>query len=86
MFSEINQILSKAACVSLKIISHVEEISGSATPNFSAEFPKLFTGLDKLNTDYRITLQPGATPFYHTTARTVPHLCFRRLRRNWILC
>ena len=66
-------LLSKAACVSLKIISRVDEISGSATPNFGAEFPKLFTGLGKLNTDYRITLQPGATPFCHTTTRKVPH-------------
>ena len=53
-----------------------DEISGSrslATPKFGAEFPKLFTGLGKLNTDYRITLQPGAIPFCHTTARKVPH-------------
>ena len=75
-------LLNKAACVSLKIISRVDEISGSATPNFGAEFPKLFTGLGKLNTDYRITLQPGATPFCHTTARKVPHPLLQKVKKE----
>ena len=78
-------LLGKAACVSLKIISRVDEISGSrslATPNFGAEFPKLFTRLGKLNTDYRITLQPGAIPFCRTTARKVPHSLLQKVKKE----
>ena len=78
--------LSKAACVSLKIISRVDEISGSATTNFGAEFPKLFTGLGKLNTDYRITLQLGPHHSVTLQQEKFPTPCFRRLRRSWILC
>ena len=77
---------SKAASVSLKTISRVDEVSeGSscARPNVDAEFPKLFkNGLGKLNTDYHMTLQPGAVPFCHTTARTVPHPLLQTVKKE----
>ncbi|XP_031574104.1 uncharacterized protein LOC116307918 [Actinia tenebrosa] len=59
-------LLSRQACVNLGLIRRldveVEELNTEA-PNFRAEFPQLFTGLGKLQTECHITLQDDTKPF-----------------------
>ena len=68
-------LLNKATCVSLKIISRVDEISGSATPNFGAEFHKTIYGT--WQTEYRLphhTAASGHTILSHYSKKSSPPL------------
>ena len=56
-------LLSRNACVKLGLMrteEKVEEVIYNPTPDFRAEFPKLFKGLGKMETEYRITLKPDS--------------------------
>ena len=77
-------LLSKSACVALQIISRIDEISGVShtSPNFKAEFPRLFKELGRLNTDYHITLQPSAERSCLYTARKVPHPLLEEVKKE----
>ena len=50
------------------------------TANFKAEFPKLFTGLGKLKTKYRITLDKDVQPVALFTLRKVPHPLMHKVK------
>lgn len=71
-----SSLLGRRACVDLGLVQRldadVEELS-TQLPNFRAEFPKLFTGLGKMTTEYRIALKPDAQPVCLYTPRRVPH-------------
>jgi transposase InsO family protein len=69
-----SSLLSKNACVNLGLIKRMEvnEI-GQKLPNFKEEFPKLFTGLGKLKSSYRIQLKDDAKPLCLYTPRKIPH-------------
>ena len=64
-------LLSRRACVDLGLDADVEELS-TQVPNFRAEFPKFFTGLGKMTTEYRIALKPDTQPVCLYTPRRVP--------------
>ena len=51
-------------------------------PEFRKEFPALFTGLGKLNENYRITLKRETEPVCLYTARKVPHPLQQRVKEE----
>lgn len=53
----------------------------NSTPaSFREEFPSLFKGLDKLKTEYHMTLQENASPFCLYNPRTISHPLLPRVR------
>ena len=68
-------LLSRSACVKLGLVQRldtsVDEVSPS--PDFKAEFPQLFQGLGKVNTECHITLRDNADPYCLYTPRRVAH-------------
>ncbi len=66
-------LLSRSACRDLGLIVRVDEVDSISTPpNFRSEFPSLFNGLGKFNTEYHITLGPDPTPVCLYAPRKVP--------------
>ena len=66
-----NNLLSKSAIQALELLvpaSHVE-----TTPNFRAEYPRLFKGLGLTSPKYKITFNCDAAPVCLYTPRRVPH-------------
>ena len=72
-------LLSRKACVDLGLIFHVDEVSNKP-PDFVREFPRLFTGLGKLNTEYHITLEPDVRPVRLYTPRKIPHPLLQKVK------
>ena len=78
-------LLSRNACVALDLIKvkdsiHEVQPNTDQTANFKAEFPKLFTGLGKLKTKYRITLDKDVQPVALFTPRKVPHPLMHKVK------
>ena len=55
----------------LNLVSRVAAVSELPSLGPTVEFPKLFTGLGKLEGEYTIQLDPGAKPFALSTSRRV---------------
>ena len=71
-----SSLLSRDACRKLNLIARVDEVNTSRkpqSPDFKAEFPKLFKGLGMLKKEQHITLRPNATPLCLHAPRKVPH-------------
>ena len=68
-------LLSRRACMELQLIrlGDVEVQEVSPTTGFREEFPKLFQGLGKLKTEYKISVDETVKPFCLYTARKIPH-------------
>ena len=64
-------LLGRPAIEQLNLVSHVAAVSELPTLEPTTEFPKLFTGLGKLEGEYTIQLDPGAKPFALSTPRRV---------------
>ncbi|KAF7659394.1 hypothetical protein LDENG_00298780 [Lucifuga dentata] len=65
-------LLGRSASVALGLVARVETISLHSTESVKREFPKLFSGLGKLEGEYKIELKPGAKAFALSTPRRVP--------------
>jgi len=65
-------LLSKKACVDLGLIARIGEMN-TQPANFIGEFPKLFSGLGKLETKYQIKLNPNVKPVCFYTSRKIPY-------------
>ena len=64
-------LLGRPAIESLKLVEKINAIE--VNKDYKAQFPKLFTGLGKLDgRDYVIKLKPDAQPFALTPLRRVP--------------
>ena len=59
-----HSLLGERGCVELGLIIHTDNIDAvdPGLPTFRAEFPKLFSGLDKLQAECHITVRPDAKP------------------------
>jgi len=71
-------LLSRNACVKLQLLQLNKDAVHEVKPkpsqvDFRAEFPQLFTGLGKLKTKYKITLDENVQPVALYTPRKVPH-------------
>ena len=64
-------LLGRPAIEQLNLVSRVAAVSELPTLEPTVEFPKLFTGLGKLEGEYTIQLDPGAKPFALSTSRRV---------------
>lgn len=60
-------LLSGAAAMTLQLVTRVNNISLDSTETVKREFPKLFSGLGKMEGEYTIVLKPGAKPFSLST-------------------
>ncbi|KAL6483174.1 hypothetical protein MHYP_G00080460 [Metynnis hypsauchen] len=70
-------LLGLPALTALHLVERMEEIdtpevNGDPEKTFKKKFPKVFTGLGRLEGDYRIRLREGAVPYALTTPRRVP--------------
>ena len=64
-------LLGRPAIESLRLVKRVNAIGSITSDNIKQQFPKLFTGLGKLEGNYHICLKPGAKPYSLTTPRRV---------------
>ncbi|KAL6479149.1 hypothetical protein MHYP_G00125820 [Metynnis hypsauchen] len=70
-------LLGLPALTALHLVERMEEIdtpevNGDPEKTFKKKFPKVFTGLGRLEGDYHIRLREGAVPYALTTPRRVP--------------
>ena len=69
-------LLGRPAIEALNLLSRVQvdrvDDIGTPLPNIPEMFPKLFTGLGKIEGDYQIKLNPDAVPYSLNTPRRVP--------------
>ena len=79
-----SSLLSKRACEELKFVEVSREVYQvtDRSPEFRKEFPALFTGLGKLNENYRITLKRETEPVCLYTAQKVPHPLQQRVKEE----
>lgn len=64
-------LLSRPAAIALMLVARLDHISLDSTDAVMQEFPKLFSGLGKMEGEYNIVLRPGAKPFAVSTPRRV---------------
>ncbi|KAK7884427.1 hypothetical protein WMY93_027550 [Mugilogobius chulae] len=68
----IQGLLSRSASVALGLVARVEAVSLISVEAVKQRFPKLFSGLGKMEGEYKIELKEDAKPFALTTPRRVP--------------
>ena len=70
----IQALLGRQAVENLNLVtrSSVDEIKENPAREIQAKYPKLFSGLGKLQSNYTIQMKENATPFSLTTPRRVP--------------
>ena len=64
-------LLGRPAIESLRLVKRVNTIGSMTSDNIKQRFPKLLTGLGKLQGNYHICLKPGAKPYSLTTPHHV---------------
>lgn len=64
-------LLSRMTAIALQLVARVENISLDFTETIKKEFPKLFSGLGKMEGKCNIVLKPGAQPFSLSTPRRI---------------
>ncbi|RVE73710.1 hypothetical protein OJAV_G00033850 [Oryzias javanicus] len=64
-------LLSGAAAIALQLVARVENIILDSTETVKREFPRLFSGLGKMEGEYNIVLKPDAQPFSLSTPRRI---------------
>ena len=79
-----SSLLSKLACEELKLVEMSQEVYQvtDGYPDFRNEFPTPFTGLGKLNENYRITLKGETEPVCLYMVRKVPHPLQQRVKEE----
>ena len=69
---QLYSLLSKNPCVDLGLIARIGEVN-TQPANFIREFPQLFSGLGKLETNYEIKLNPNVKPVCLYAPRKISH-------------
>ncbi|KAI3373366.1 hypothetical protein L3Q82_006673 [Scortum barcoo] len=64
-------LLSRPAATALQLVARLDNISLDSTEIVKQEFPKLFSGLGKMEGEYNIVLKPGAQPFSLSMSRRI---------------
>uniref|UniRef100_A0A3B3HH25 Gypsy retrotransposon integrase-like protein 1 n=1 Tax=Oryzias latipes TaxID=8090 RepID=A0A3B3HH25_ORYLA len=64
-------LLSGTAAIALQLVARVENIILDSTATVKREFPRLFSGLGKMEGEYNIVLKPNAQPFSLSTPRRI---------------
>ncbi|KAJ8389952.1 hypothetical protein AAFF_G00112370 [Aldrovandia affinis] len=64
-------LLSQPAATALQLVARLEDFSLNSKETIKQEFPKLFSGLGKMEGEYNIVLKPGAKPFSLSTPRRI---------------
>ena len=66
-------LLGRTASVALGLVARVAGINAAVSQeNVKEQFPQLFSGLGKLNGEYKIKLNPDAKPYSLSTPRRIP--------------
>lgn len=64
-------LLTRPAAIALMLVARLDNICLDSTEVIIQEFPKLFSGLGKMEGGYNIVLRPDAKPFAVSTPRRV---------------
>lgn len=64
-------LLGRPAVAALQIVARLDDVSLSSKEIVEQEFPKLFSGLGKMEGEYSIVLKLGAKPFSLSTPRRI---------------
>ncbi|KAL7880825.1 hypothetical protein SRHO_G00030790 [Serrasalmus rhombeus] len=64
-------LLGRPAVTALQLVARLEEVNLDNEEAVKSEFPKLFSGLGKMQGEYKIVLKPGAKPFSLSTPRRI---------------
>nr|XP_055074185.1 uncharacterized protein K02A2.6-like [Misgurnus anguillicaudatus] len=64
-------LLGRPAVAALQIVARLDDVSLSSKERVEQEFPKLFSGLGKMEGEYSIVLKPGAKPFSLSTPKRI---------------
>ena len=64
-------LLGGLAAMKLQLVARLNTISLDTKETVKREFPKLFSGLGKMEGEYTIVLKPGAKPFSLSTPRRI---------------
>ena len=75
-------LLGKPAIESIKLLKRINTIVGMTDNSIKQQFPKLFTGLGKLQGDYHICLKPGAKPYALSTPHQVAILLLPQVKKE----
>ena len=74
-------LLARPAIESLKLLKRINTIVGVTNSSIKQQFPKLFTGLGKLQGNYHICLKPGAKLYALSTPHRVAIPLWKELTR-----
>ena len=66
-------LLGRAAIENLGILVRLGMVEKRAQKNYCLTYPTFFTGLGKLQGEYRVKLAPGAIPFSISAPRRIPY-------------
>ena len=72
----------KSACVALDTVAKVEAVTYTAE-GIKERFPKLFSGMGCMESEYEFNLKPSHKQFNETAPRRVPIRYCRKVRKNW---
>ncbi len=64
-------LLGRSTAIALQLVARLESVSLDSEETVKAEFPKLFSGLGKMQGEYSIVLKPDAKPFSLSTPRRI---------------
>ncbi|KAJ8405643.1 hypothetical protein AAFF_G00316230 [Aldrovandia affinis] len=66
-------LLSRPAATALQLVARLEDVGLDSKETIKQEFPKLFSGLGKMEGEYNIVLKLGAKPFSLSKPRRISH-------------
>uniref|UniRef100_A0A8C6M7K5 Gypsy retrotransposon integrase-like protein 1 n=1 Tax=Nothobranchius furzeri TaxID=105023 RepID=A0A8C6M7K5_NOTFU len=75
-------LLSRSACVALGLVARVEAVPLTSVEAVKLQFPKLFSGLGRMEGEYKIELKADAKPFALSTPRRVPLPLLPKVKRE----
>lgn len=64
-------LLSRPTATALQLVARLDNVDLDSKEKIIQEFPKLFSGLGKMEGEYNIVLKPGAKPFSLSTPRHI---------------
>ncbi|KAI5621586.1 hypothetical protein C0J50_18855 [Silurus asotus] len=64
-------LLGRPAVTALRLVARLDVVSLTSKERVEKEFPRLFSGLGKMDGEYSIVLKPGAIPFSISTPRRI---------------
>jgi len=64
-------LLGRPAVMALQLVARLDDVGLTSKERVEKEFPKLFSGLGKMEGEYNIVLKPDAKPFSLSTPRRI---------------